>query len=75
MAADDNVVEDICQFIIEKHNSLVKKRKAQLKKDPSKATTPLWMQDWEQPVLIYRSDGHLTLEDVVHLVLQRLERT
>lgn len=75
MTLDDEEVEAICQSIIKKHESLVKKHNALIRKTPSKATTPLWMQDWEQPVLMYRSDAHLTLEDIVHLVLRRLEQT
>jgi hypothetical protein len=72
---DDELVEAIVAKITAKHEEMVKKHKARITKmrksgDLSKLGTPLWMQTWEQPVLMYRNDAHLTLEDVVDLTIR-----
>lgn len=72
---DDELVEAIVKKITAKHEELAKKHQARIKKmrksgDLSKLGTPLWMQTWDQPVLMFRNDAHLTLEDVVDLAVR-----
>lgn len=63
----ENVMRVITQKIIEEHNKILKKKGAM---KPEDHTTPAWMQDWSEPVVCYKGECVLTLEQVFDLIEQ-----
>lgn len=63
----ENVMRVITQKILEEHNKILKKKGAM---KPEDHTTPAWMQDWSEPVVCYKGECVLTLEQVFDLIEQ-----
>lgn len=61
----ENVMRVITQKIIEEHNKILKKKGTL---EPQDHTTPAWMKDWSEPVVCYKGECVLTLEQVFDLI-------